>query len=212
MRRPEGSNRLRSLAGAVPAEGHPAEEWRPPPSRRRFAAITGGLYFIEDAQKAVSQLERGEWDDAVRPDGSRPPDLGHLLHRGDRVVEFMDGSLRGRDGTGRDLDEVLSDVRAWRDRLHAAVRNHRAACVAVFRREIAEGLPSLEDELKDEDALRWMIEDAGEELDLVLNLRAGVLGALRELEALGEDVSTDRRRLAAFDAGLRAHGAEIPDG
>ncbi len=195
----------------MPDSVEAAEEWKPPPGRRRFAAITAGLSFIEAAQEAVAQLEKGAWDVAARPDGSHPPGLGALVVQGGRTVEYMEGSPRGRDGTGKDLDEVLSDVRVWRDRLHAAVRDHRAACVAIFRREVAEGLPRLEGELKDEDMLRWEIEEVPEELDLVLDLRAGVLGALRGLEELGEDVSEERRRLETFDAGLRAHGAEVPE-
>jgi hypothetical protein len=194
----------------VPDAGDPGDGWTPPPGRRRFAAITAGLNFVEAARKAVSQLERGEWDDAVRPDSSRPPGLGDLFRWGDRTVEFMEGSPKGRDGTGKDLDAVLSDVREWRDRLHAAVRDHPAAAVAIFRREVAEGLPRLEGELRDEEMLRWMIEDVPEELGLVLDLREGALGALRGLEVLGQDVSEDWRRLAAFDAGLRAHGADVP--
>ena len=200
----------RSLLDAVSHADHPGDDWKPPPGRRRFHAITTGLSFIEQAQGAVSHLESGMWDDAVRPDSTRPPGLGALLQRAGRTVEYLDGSIRGRDGTGKDLDEVLSDVRKWRDRLHAAVRDHPAASVAILRREVKEGLPRLEEELRDDDMLRWMIEDAPEELDLVLYVREGVVGALQALEGLGQDVAEDRRRLAAFDAALRARGAEIP--
>src|SRR3990170_2583695 len=117
----------RSLVAFVPDASDPSGGWEPHPDRRRFAAITGGLDFMQDARRAVSQLERGTWDDAVRPDGSRPPGLGDLVDRGDRTVAFLEGSPRGRDGTGRDLDVVLADVREWRDRLRATVRDNRAA-------------------------------------------------------------------------------------
>lgn len=178
-------------------EGHP--------DRYRFAAISAGLSLIEVAKRAAVQIEGDAWDGTVRSG------LGGVLWHAEAALRAMRQSPPGRDGTGKDLGETLRAAEAARDRLHTALRTHAATARGILRREVAEQLPLIEQDLKDEDEIRWMVEEVPEELGLVLSKRWKVVESIRWLEELGDDVSEDRRRLAACDGILRAHGVGTPD-
>ena len=156
-----------------------------------------GLGFIAAAPAVVATVERG---------GTAAGEvwLASTHFRGVDAVAHLRVAPRGRDGTGKDVGEILRTARAWLRRIEDAVLSHPGYARSLLEREVSEALDRMERDLADPEQLQWSLREEPEYFDQNLYARLVVLDALRLLRRLHAAVEPWRGRVRRFDRAVRA--------